>query len=259
LREEFRNAGFAGKIDQSLYEKFNAAMDKFFNARKAENASKEEHIKELIAEINALTANPSESLPRIREIREELRQNTLRNVRQSAEAALRAFDEALNEVRRSEQRKKEENSDSMAMKLAEVYQAWKNGSEVSVPDAADFAGFNKLQSVAKLLTQAIAGDDKAAVKVERQIEIARSERIRVCEAMEALGGKAPEKDAVLDLAAELQSAMLGDFGKSSSSAPSLCADPQELCAQFAACGIVPAEELSGLQKRFAEAKAILKL
>jgi hypothetical protein len=52
---------------------------------------------------------------------------------------------------------------------------------------------------------------------------------------------------------------LGDFGKSSSSAPSLCADPQELCAQFAACGIVPAEELSGLQKRFAEAKAILKL
>ncbi len=259
LREEFRNAGFAGKNDQSLYEKFNAAMDKFFNARKAENASKEEHIKELIAEIGTLTAAPAESLPRIREIREELRQNPLYNIRHRAEAALRAFDEALNEVWRNEQRKKEENSDSMAAKLADAYQAWKDGSAVAVPDAADFAGFNKLQSAAKLLAQAVAGDDKAAMKLERQIETARGERLRICEAMEALGGKAPEKDAVADLAAELQSAMLGDFGKNGTSASVRCADPQELCAQFAACGIVPPEELSGLQKRFARAKAVLKL
>lgn len=259
LREEFRNAGFAGRCDQSLFEQFNAAMDKFFSARKAENASKEEHVKELIAEINALTANPLESLPRIREIREELRQNTLRNARQNAETALRKFDEALNELRRNEQRKKEENSDSMAMRLAEAYQAWQDGVASTVPESGDFAGFNKLQMMAKLLAAAAAGDEKAAAKLYKQIEIARSERIRICEAMEMLGGKAPEKSAAPDLAAELQSAMLGDFGKSSRESSASAADPQELCTEFAACGIVPPAELAVLQKRFAEAKAVLKL
>ena len=77
--------------------------------------------------------------------------------------------------------------------------------------------------------------------------------------MEMLGGKAPEKSAAPDLAAELQSAMLGDFGKSSRESSASAADPQELCAEFAACGIVPPAELAVLQKRFAEAKAVLKL
>ena len=259
LREEFRNAGFAGKADQALYEKFNAAMDNFFNARKAENASKEERVKELISEITSLTADPAVALPRIREIREELRQCNIRNARQSAEAALKAFDNALNELRRNEQRRKEENSDTMAMKLADAYQAWKDGAETTVPDAGEFAGFNKLQTMAKMLAQAVAGDNKAAAKLDRQIENARSERLRICEAMESLGGKAPEKAAVQDLAAELQFAMLGDFGKNSAPSAAATADPQELCAQFAACGIVPPEELIELQQRFAAAKAVLKL
>jgi len=72
-------------------------------------------------------------------------------------------------------------------------------------------------------------------------------------------GKAPEKAAVQDLAAELQFAMLGDFGKNSAPSAAATADPQELCAQFAACGIVPPEELIELQQRFAAAKAVLKL
>jgi len=50
--------------------------------------------------------------------------------------------------------------------------------------------------------------------------------------------------------------MLGDFGKSSSTS-SKAADPQKLCADFAASGIVPPAELTKLQERFAAAKAII--
>ncbi len=257
LREEFRNAGFAGKQDQALYEKFNTAMDNYFNARKAENASKEERAKELIAEINFLSADPIAALPRIREIKEELRNLNLRDTRNSEQQALKAFDKALNEVRQAEQRRKEENSDSIAMTLAMAYQSWKDGNEPVIPQENDLAGFNKLQNEAKLLADAAAGDEKAAAKLEKQVSIARSERERICAALENLSGKnSNASDTVVDLAAELQSAMLGDFGKSSSHAAEN-SDPHQLCAEFAACGIVPPAELTEFQKRFAAAKAVI--
>ncbi len=256
LREEFRNAGFAGKQDQELYEKFNAAMDKYFNAKKAENASKEERAKELIARINELTADPVAALPEIRSIKEELRALSLRDTRQSEQQALKAFDKALNEARQAEQRRKEENSDSIAMTLAMAYQSWKDGNEPVIPLESDLAGFNKLQSEAKLLAEAANGDEKAAAKLEKQIAAARSERERICTALESLSGKKSSSEPVIDLAAELQFAMLGDFGKSSKESAGN-SDPHQLCADFAACGIVPPAELTEFQKRFAAAKAVI--
>lgn len=256
LREEFRNAGFAGKADQELYEKFNAAMDKFFNARKAENASKEEKARSLVAEINVLAANPVESLCRIREIREELRTLNIRETRQIEQQAFRDFDNALNAARQAAQRIREENSSSVAMSLAMAYEEWKNGGIPAVPASEALAGFNKLQSEAKLLSDAIAGDEKAAGKLDKQIVFARSERERICSALESLCGSGNTGNEVIDLAAELQFAMLGDFGKSSSETRS-AVDPQKLCAEFSACGIVPPAELKEFQERFDKAKAII--
>ena len=190
MREEFRNAGFAGKNDQELFRRFNGAMDKFFNARKAENASKEENARQLAAEVAALTADPAAALPRVREIREELRNLNCRETRQLEQQALRDFDLALNAAREAEQRKKEENSDSIAMLLATAYEAWKNGETPEIPAEEQLAGFSKLQSAAKLLAEAANGDEKAAAKLEKQIESARQERTRICSALEELCGKA---------------------------------------------------------------------
>ena len=256
LREEFRNAGFAGKNDQALYQSFNAAMDKFFNARKAENASRGEKANELLDEVKNLTANPVESLPRIREIREELRNLNCRETRQKEQLILREYEMALNKAREEEQRRKEENSDSIAMLLAKAYEAWKNGENADIPTTETLSGFNKLQSEAKLLAEAIAGDAKAAARLDKQIDFARSERERICCELEKLcGNDKAESAETFDLAAELQSAMLGDFGKGSGTAKA--ADPQKLCAEFAACGIVPAKELAEFQERFNAAKKII--
>ena len=256
LREEFRNAGFSGKADQELFQKFNAAMDAFFNARKAEFASKENRAKELVAEIGNLTASPIESLSRIREIREELRSLSCRETRQMETAALQKFDDALNLARQESQRQKEADSESIAMSIAQAYDAWKAGSIPTLPETGTLAGFNKLQSIAKLISEAAAGDEKAALKLEKSVAAARSERERICTELETLCGTAPAENDVLDLAAELQNAMLGDFGKNSAKDKKVT-DPQKLCADFAAAGIVPVTELEEFQRRFATAKSMI--
>lgn len=259
LREEFRNAGFSGRHDHELYQRFNAAMDRFFDARKAENTSREEKARALCEEIGSLTAEPLTAANRIREIREELRGLACRETRRTEEELLRKFDAALQEARQAERRVREQNSDAAAMTLAQAYGAWKNGEAPTIPSPDDLAGFGKLQTEAKLLTDAAGGDEKAAVKLEKQIAAARIERERLCAAMEKLGGKkSGEKSGEVDLAAELRSAMLGDFGKGGAAddAPG-AADPHRLASEFAAAGIVPPDELAEFQRRFAAAKAIV--
>ena len=116
-----------------------------------------------------------------------------------------------------------------------------------------------LPPVSTSCTDAAGGDEKAAVKLEKQIAAARIERERLCAAMEKLGGKkSGEKSGEVDLAAELRSAMLGDFGKGGAAddAPG-AADPHRLASEFAAAGIVPPDELAEFQRRFAAAKAIV--
>ena len=256
LREEFRNAGFAGKVDQELFQKFNSAMDNFFNSRKAEYAVKETRARELVSEVESLIADPANSINRIREIRAELRTLSCRETRQIEDAALRKFDNAFNIALQESRRQREADSDSKAMALAEAYDAWKKGESFQLPEADVLAGFSKLQNIAKLLTEAAAGDEKAVQRLEKSIAAARVERERICAELETLCGTAPAENAVVDLAAELQNAMLGDFGKGSS-APRQTSDPQKLCAEFAACGIVPTAELAEFQKRFNAAKKII--
>lgn len=257
LREEFRNAGFAGKGDQELFQKFNQAMDNFFNARKAEYSAKENRAKELISEVEKLTAEPLENLGRIREIREELRSIGCRDTRSQEEQVLRKFDAALNEARRDAQRKKEESFDTLAMQVAQAYDAWKSGNTPELPSEESLAGFSKLQSFAKLILESSGGDEKAVQRLEKQIVAARAERERICSELEKLCGNVPgDSDCGVDLAAELQNAMLGNFGKGNGSS-SPAADPQRLCAEFAYCGIVPAAELEEFLRRYTAAKAII--
>ena len=105
-------------------------------------------------------------------------------------------------------------------------------------------------------TNCKVGDEKAALRLEKSVTAARSERENICAELEKLCGTKPAEDSVIDLAMELQNAMLGDFGKGAA-AEKKAADPQKLCAEFAAAGIVPAAELEEFQRRFAAAKAMI--
>ncbi|MCI5778616.1 MAG: DUF349 domain-containing protein [Lentisphaeria bacterium] len=256
LRDEYRAVGFCGRNDQALYERFNAAMDRFFTARREENTSKVAEVRQLLAELDAACSAPAESLPRVREIREKLRALSCRDTRNEEQSALRRFDDALNAVRRREQRRREENSESAAMTLAQCLKAWKETGAAELPPEEVWGGYPKLKAFASALAAAIAGDAKAADKVEKLVASARSDRERVCSELEKVAGIG-KPDAAADLAQELQFAMLGNFGKDGGVAPAGSADPHRLCAEFAAAGVVMPEELAEFQARLNAAKTIL--
>lgn len=257
LREEFRTIGFCGKMDQELYLAFNTAMDNFFNARKEANTSKIQEVKTLLEEVKNAVSAPAAALPRIREIREQLRSIGCRDTRKEEQAVLAEFDAALNEFRRSEQLKREQNSETVALELAQALDAWKNGGSVTLPAPEVLNGYTKFQTFANTLNSAVSGDSKAAEKLDKLVAAARDDRERICAELEKLAGCGKQENAPLDLAQELQFAMLGNFGKNDNVSSGKAVDPQQLCADFANAGIVPADELTAFQKRFNTAKEIV--
>lgn len=257
LRDEYRAIGFCGKNEQELYNRFNTAVNAFFNQRREVNASKIDEVKTLLAEVETFFAAPADALPRVREIREKLRELSCRDTRSMEQTVLGKFDAALNEFRKQQQLEREANSDAVALALAAGLDNWRSGAAVELPPPETLAAYPKLQNFAAALTAAAAGDDKAADKVEKLIAAARSEREKICTELEKLAGTSSNEPETLDLAQELQFAMLGNFGKSGAAASAKAADPHRLCSDFAACGIVPAAELQEFQNRFNAAKNII--
>lgn len=258
LREEYRNCGSAGRKEPELYKEFNAAMDKFFSGRREEINAKEARARELISEIENLCANPQDSLARSREIREELRTISCRETRFDEQKVWRKFESSLAKVREDERQRRLAASGDAAVELAELYSKFLAGEEVSLPDDAAFAGFAKLQNFAALLASAVSGDAKAAEKLAKQSAASLAEREAICVKLEKLAGNnsADSSDSEISLALELQNAMMGNFGKSSPAAAPV-EDPKALLADFAGCGIVPAEQLKLLQARVDAAVKII--
>lgn len=60
LRTDFQAAGPAGRREPELTGRFNAALDKFFSGRREEFAERERKSRELVAELEALAADPKE-------------------------------------------------------------------------------------------------------------------------------------------------------------------------------------------------------
>ena len=251
LREEYRNSGSAGRREPELYKLFNAAMDKFFSGRREEINAKEARARELIAEVENLCADPQNALNRTREIKEELRNISCRETRFDEQKIWQKFEAALAKVREAERQKKLAASGDAVIELSALYSKFIAGEIIELPEAETFAAFPKLQSFAALLRSAVSGDAKAAEKLARQTAAAQAERENICAKLEKLAGIKSDdsKDDVLSLAMELETAMMGNFGKSSGKSSKPAEDPQALLADFAACGIVPSEELAKLQAR----------
>ena len=259
LREEYRNSGSAGRKESELYKEFNAAMDKFFAGRREEINAKESRARELIAEIEALCADSQSALPRTREIKEELRNISCRETRFDEQKVWQKFETSLARVREIERQKKLAASGDAVVELSALYSKFLAGETVELPEADTFAAFPKLQNFAALLGAAVSGDAKAAEKLAKQSAAALAEREAICVKLEKLAGNKSDDaaDEPISLAMELEAAMMGNFGKSSAKSAMPVEDPKVLVADFAACGIVPAEKLAELQARVDAASKII--
>ena len=248
LREAFRAAGSAGKAEPALYERLKAALDKFFDGRRAAFAEKENESRTLIAELEQLSADPVNNLSRSREIREKLRELDCRNTAEEARKAAAKFDAALAETRKQENRAKGDMGREAARAIAEALDRVLAGEKFEFTPPATTEMFPKLAGAAKLIAAVLADEPKALEKLNRQVASARQERERICAELEKLAGKPAEEEE--NLAAALQAAIMGNFAKEEAKEAAKAIDPDKLASEFLNAGAVPSAELEASFLRF---------
>ncbi len=248
LREDFRNAGNAGKSENALYERLKAALDKFFDTRRALFTEKETESRSLIAELEQLASDPAANMGRAREIKERLQELDCRETAGAVRKASQAFDAALAESRKKETRAKGDLGREVARELALAVDKLLAGEKFEFAPPAAAEVFSKLSSAAKLIAAALGGDAKALEKLNRQIAAARQEHERICGELEKLSG-AQESEAD-NLAAALQAAIMGNFAKDEARAAAQAIDPNKLASEYLNAGILPSEELEASYSRF---------
>lgn len=248
LREDFRNAGNAGKSENALYERLKAALDKFFDTRRALFTEKETESRSLIAELEQLASDPAANMGRAREIKERLQELDCRETAGAVRKASQAFDAALAESRKKETRAKGDLGREVARELALAVDKLLAGEKFEFAPPAAAEVFPKLSSAAKLIAAALGGDARALEKLNRQIAAARQEHERICGELEKLSG-AQESEAD-NLAAALQAAIMGNFAKDEARAAAQTIDPNKLASEYLNAGILPSEELEASYSRF---------
>ena len=248
LREDFRNAGNAGKSENALYERLKAALDKFFDTRRALFTEKETESRSLIAELEQLASDPAANMGRAREIKERLQKLDCRETAGAVRKASQAFDAALAESRKKETRAKGDLGREVARELALAVDKLLAGEKFEFVPPAAAEVFPKMSSAAKLIATALGGDARALEKLNRQIAAARQEHERICGELEKLSG-AQESEAD-NLAAALQAAIMGNFAKDEARAAAQAIDPNKLASEYLNAGILPSEELEASYSRF---------
>lgn len=266
LRAEYQSAGAAGRAEPELAAKFNAAMDKFFSGCREAFAGRENRSRELIAELEQLgtaISEPGAAEKRYHEIQRELRELACRRTFDQEKKACARFEQALSGARKRVLVDKLTLAKTVARPLAAAFSALKRGETVDEASLAveHLDRFGKLNSAAQLLKSAIAGDAKALEKLEKQAVAAEADQNRICSELEKLVGvkQEPEEAApALDLAAELQAAIAGNFAKSSARAVEKVVDPKQLLSEYLNTGLVDAETLERSFERFDNAYGKLR-
>ena len=248
LREDFRNAGNAGKSENALYERLKNALDKFFDERRAAYSEKENESCALITELEQLTADPAAGLNRSREIRSRLQELDCRETAAAVKKACAAFDKALAETRKKETRAKGDLAREVAREIALALDKCLAGENFDFTPPAAAEMFPKLAGAAKLISAALTGDAKAAEKLNRQISAARQEHDRICTALEKISGG--QESGEENLAAALQAAIMGNFAKDEAKAAAQAVDPNKLASEYLNAGLLPSEELEVSYQRF---------
>ena len=251
LREAYQNTPSAGRNEHDLRKRFDAVMNNFFAALKDEFAQKELRAKELIAELEALAADPLAGHARAREIREEFHKLSCRATMAAEKAALDKFGTAFEIAKRREKESLFEQLESLAMQVAS---AWKN-NEIPLPEDSVLEKYPKLRNAAKLIKSLREGDSAAGEKLDKLAVSARSEHERIILALESLS--AEKQLEPVSLAAELEAAILCNFAAAEAAERKKknTATPKQLQSEYLNAGLLPEEELQASFKRFAAAFA----
>lgn len=271
LRREYLAAGRAGRAEQELSEKFDAAMDKFFSARREVFSKREKQAEMLVNEIDALTADltdPSAADARYRAIRRELRDLGCRKTCRDEIKAGERFETALASSRAQLLLSKLALAKSVARALASAWECVKSGAGLEAGRLAieGLEHFPKLSVAAQLIGQAATGDERAKEKLEKAFVSAMREHKRICSQLENLVGIEPAAagnpvpDDALSLAAELTAAIADNFAASNtrSGARNKLADPKQLLSEFADAGLLEEADLEDSFARFERAYAKLR-
>ena len=248
LREDFRSAGNAGKFENALFERLQAALDKFFNERRAAFSEKENESRTLIAELEQLAADPVANTARAKEIKDRLAELDTKATAAAVKAAVSAFDNALKESRKKETRAKGDLGREVARDLAAAAEKVLKGEtfEFTPPAAAEM--FPKLSSAATAISDALAGDAKALDKLNRHLAAAEAEHERICSELEKLSGKQEAEEE--NLAAVLEAAIMGNFAKEEAKAAARAIDPTKRASDYLNAGLLLPEALESSFIRF---------
>ena len=230
LRSEYNAIGGAGREEKELFAAFNAALDKFFSDRNAAFAEKEQRGRALVAELEALAADPVAGAARARAIRDEFAELNCRKLIPAMDKAEETFARARKEAEKS----------ARAGRWREFVAAARAAAKLLSDQAAELpeelAKFPKLQQS----VEAARAEDKTAwnkLAAHSEKECARL----VAEAEALRGGK---KDAPqLDLAAELQAAIMGNFARREAEAQKPKRSLDDLRKEFMTLGALPPETL----------------
>ena len=230
LRSEYNAIGGAGKEENELFRAFNAALDKFFADRNAAFAEKEQRGKALIDELAKLTADPVAGAARARAIRDEF---ALLNCRK----LYGAMEKAENDFARARQAaEKNARADRWKEFVAAARTAAKLLDDAAAELPEELAKFPKLkQSLEAARSEDKTLWNKLAAHGEKECR-------RIVAEAEALRGG--EKNApALDLAAELQAAITGNFARREAEAQKSKRSLDDLRKEFMALGALRSEQL----------------
>lgn len=235
LRSEYNAIGSAGREENDLYKAFNAALDKFFADRNAKFAEKENEAAALVKELESLADAPLANGERVREIRRRFDELRCRKLAAAMEQAESRFDKALRDAEKS----------AAAERWTLYADAIRSAARLldntdAIPE--NVAAFPKLAASVELARQAASGDEKAAAQWKKHLAAAEKECARLLAEAEKLAGKNAEA-APVDLAAELQAAIMGNFARKEAESRQVKSTPQTLRKEFMALGALPAAQV----------------
>ncbi len=236
LRSEYNALGSAGREENELYKAFNAALDKFFADRNAQFAEKENEASSLIKELESLAAEPLANAERSREIRRRFDELRCRRLASAMEKAENTFDKAFRDA------EKNAAAERWLLYVDAVRAAAQLLDRVEEAIPENVAAFPKLAASIELARQAAGGDEKAAAQWKKHLASGEKECARLLAEAEKLAGKT-EAAAPVDLAAELQAAIMGNFARKEAESRQPRTDAPTLRKELMALGAIPAAQL----------------
>ena len=212
LREEFRNAPRAGKEEENYRRLFDAAMDDFFARRKEFFDQLDSEYRESIEALKKACEHPLEEKKAAAEIIAKLRTEQFKRHSDEIEKTIRHFESLKADAEKSFRLDQESHRRQVISELIALYLDLKAGKQIELPaPPVEMDECAKVKNFRTLLEKAVSGDESAAQKLDDLISAGNRDAEKALAELEEIAGIG-KKEKTLDLAAELQAAILGNSG-----------------------------------------------